>query len=690
MYLRFFLRPRYTRFFLHPNRSKKMEGKGLDPEQKKILGKVANAIRELSMDAVQKANSGHPGLPLGCAEIGAYLYGVALRHHPKNANWLNRDRLVLSAGHGSMWLYSCLHLAGFDLSLEDIKNFRQLHSKTPGHPEFHFTEGVEATTGPLGQGTGNAVGMALAQKILATKFNTEEHTLFDSKVFCLCSDGDMMEGVSHEACAFAGHLKLDNLIFIYDSNNITLDGPLSECMSEDTASRFRAYGWDVYEVDGYDFDQLHNTISSVRQNQQKPIFIIAHTVIGKGSPNKAGTSKAHGSPLGTEEVEATRKNLGLPDEPFYVPKAVETYFEEKLAGEKKLEEEWNETFRLWAKANPDLHKEFQQMHERALPANLEEILWNIDMSSPIAGRKASNNVINELANHLPDLYGGSADLSCSDLTTLKNFPMMTPGNFEGRNIKYGVREFGMGTIANGLAYTGMITPFIGTFLTFSDYLRNSIRLACMSKLHIIYQFTHDSIFLGEDGPTHQPIEHFAALRAIPNLHVIRPADANEVRMAWMAALSYLIPTAIIFSRQSLPTLEETHVSYEEGMGRGAYIVKKEEHKPDYTLFATGSELSLALNVAGELEKRGKNVRVVSVPCWEIFELQDDDYIDSILEGDLGIRVSIEAGVELGWHKFIGRDGISICMEGYGASAPAAALSEEFGFSVDTILEQILT
>ncbi len=666
-----------------------MEGKGLDEEQKKILGKVANAIRELSMDAVQKANSGHPGLPLGCAEIGAYLYGVALKHNPKNSKWLNRDRLVLSAGHGSMWLYSCLHLAGFDLSLDDIKDFRKLHSKTPGHPEFRHTDGVEATTGPLGQGTGNAVGMALAEKILAAKFNTKEHTLFDSKVFCLCGDGDVMEGINHEVSSFAGHLHLDNLIVIYDANKITLDGPLSESMDEDTAARFRAYGWDVLEMDGYDFDQMHETITAARTNQKRPVLIIAHTVIGKGSPNKAGTSKAHGAPLGPEEVEATKKNLGLPGEPFYVPKAVETYFEEKLPSEKKLEDEWNEMFRMWAKANPELHKEFELMEGRELPINLEQILWDIEIGASVAGRKASNTIINELATHLPDLYGGSADLSCSDLTMLKNFSVITPGNFQGRNIKYGVREFGMATIANGMAYTGMITPYIGTFLTFSDYMRNAIRLACMSKLHVIYQFTHDSVFLGEDGPTHQPVEHYAALRAIPNLHVMRPADANEVKMSWMAALAYVSPSAILLSRQSLPTLEGTKVPYKEGVERGAYIVKKERAKPDYTLFATGSELHIAMNVAEELEKRGKDVRVVSVPCWELFEMQNDEYKDSILDGDLGIRVSIEAGVDLGWHKFIGLKGISICMESYGASAPAAVLSEEFGFSIDTILERIL-
>jgi transketolase len=666
-----------------------MEGKGLDHETKKVLGKIANTIRALSIDAVQKANSGHPGLPMGCAEIGAYLYACALRHNPHNPKWLNRDRLVLSAGHGSMWLYACLHLAGFGLSLDDIKNFRQLHSKTPGHPEFEITEGVEATTGPLGQGTGNAVGMALGLKILAKKFNTLEHTLFDSKVYCLCSDGDMMEGVNHEAAALAGHLRLNNLIYIYDSNNICLDGPLAECSSENTLSRYQSYGWEVHETDGHDFDQLHAILTQVRENQKKPAFVLAHTIIGKGAPNKAGTHHAHGAPLGTEEVAATKVALGLPEESFYVPKAVQNYFQEKLVADKKNEDAWNETFRIWSKAHGDLKNIFDKMLNHELPAELEEKLSKLEITGQVAGRKASNMVINLLADLLPDLYGGSADLSCSDLTLLKNFPVISPGHFEGRNIKYGVREFSMGTIANGLALTQMITPFIGTFLTFSDYLRNSMRVAALSKLHVIYQFTHDSIFLGEDGPTHQPIEHYAALRAIPYLHVIRPADANEVKMAWLAALTYKYPTAILLSRQALPTLEQTCVPYREGVGRGAYIVKKEKQKTDYTLFATGSELTLALNVAEGLEKRGKDVRVVSMPCWEIFELQDEGYRASIIGGDLGTRVSIEAGVDLGWHKYIGSDGIAICMEGFGASAPASALAEEFGFAVDPILERLL-
>jgi len=666
-----------------------MDAKGFDQETQKTFSKIANAIRQLSMDAVQKANSGHPGLPLGCAEIGAYLYGYALQHNPKNSKWVGRDRLVLSAGHGSMWLYSCLHLAGFDLSIDEIKNFRQLHSKTPGHPEYGETDGVEATTGPLGQGTGNAVGMALGLKLLGKKFNTEEHVLFDNKVFCLCSDGDMMEGISHEVGALAGHLKLNNLIFIYDANHICLDGPLSECASEDVMARFKAYGWEVHEVDPYNFEQLHQTISQARENQTKPVFILAHTIIGKGSPHKENTHKAHGAPLGPEEVAATKLALNLPEDAFYVPKSIYTFFENKLAEDKKREEKWQEIFRLWAKTNPQLKEQYDQMLAHQLPEDLEQKLWDLEIEGAVAGRKASQTTLNLLGELLPDLYGGSADLSCSDLTMLKNFPIVTPGHFEGRNIKYGVREFGMSTIANGLALTQMIIPYIGTFLTFSDYMRNAIRLASLSKLHVIYQFTHDSIFLGEDGPTHQPVEHYAALRAIPNLHVIRPADTNEVKMAWLAALTYKCPTAILLSRQSLPPLEQTKVPFKEGVGRGGYIVKKEKQKPDYTLFATGSELNLALGVAEELVKRGKDVRVVSMPCWEIFEQQEEAYRTSITKGDLGTRVSIEAGVDLGWHKYIGSEGIAICLESFGASAPASALTEEYGFAIDPILERIL-
>lgn len=663
--------------------------KVLDPELKRILAKIALTIRVLSMDAVQKADSGHPGLPMGCAELGAYLWGCALRYNPKNPKWFNRDRFILSAGHGSMLLYSVLHLSGYDLSMEEIKRFRQLHSKTPGHPESLETPGVETTTGPLGQGFGNAVGQALGLKLLAARFNTEKHKIIDNKVFVLMGDGCIMEGVTAETSSLAGHLKLDNLIAIYDSNHVSLDGPLSDCCSEDTKMRYRSYGWEVIEVDGNDLDAIHTVISQAVVNQDRPRMIIAKTIIGKGSPNKAGSSKAHGSPLGPEEVKATKIALGAPEEPFFVPQAVYDFFQKKQIQDTAQEEKWKVTFDAWARENPEKFREFETMSHHRLPVDLEEKLQAVQIASPVAGRKASQDTLNALADLLPQLYGGSADLSCSDLTMMKKFPLVTPGVFTGRNIKYGVREFGMATMATGLSETGLITPFIGTFLTFSDYMRNAIRLAALMKAHVIYQFTHDSIFLGEDGPTHQAVEHFAALRAIPNLYVFRPADANEVKMSWIGALRYAGPSALILSRQNLPALEHTNVSYSDGVGRGAYIIKKETKRPDYTLVATGSEVHLALDVSVELEKLGKSVRVISMPCWELFEKQPQDYKENIFGGNIGQRVSIEAGVELGWHKYIGADGIAICMEGFGASAPASYLAKEFGFTVESILERIL-
>lgn len=663
--------------------------KSLDPDLKQILSKTANTIRGLSIDAVQKADSGHPGLPMGCAELGAYLYGVLLKHNPKNPKWLNRDRLILSAGHGSMWLYSNMHLAGFNLSLEDLMEFRQLHSKTPGHPESRDTEGVETTTGPLGQGFCNAIGTALGLKHLAARFNTDKIKLIDSKVFTLMGDGCMMEGCTAEAASFAGHLKLDNIIAIYDSNNISLDGPLKECCSENTKMRYEAYGWEVFEVDGNDLDAIANLFSTIKENQERPRLVIAHTIIGKGSPHKAGSSKAHGSPLGAEEVRETKLSLGIPEEPFFIPQTVTDFFRKKLAQDITSEEEWNRLFDVWSKTNPEKAKEFEIMKAKKLPQDLEEKLQSLNIKTPIAGRKASQDVITYLADILPWLIGGSADLSCSDLTYLSKYPMITPGHFEGRNIKYGVREFAMAAMATGIRQTGMLTPFIGTFLTFSDYMRNAIRLCSLMKEQVVYQFTHDSIFLGEDGPTHQPVEHLASLRAIPNLHVIRPGDQNEVEMAWIAALKYEGPTALILSRQSLPDLEITKVPYADGLGRGAYIVKKESKPLDFTLIATGSELHLALDVAEALVKLGKSVRVVSMPCWELFDSQPAEYRHLVLGGNLGKRVSIEAASDLGWHKYIGMDGVAICVEGFGASAPYRELTKEYGFTVESILERIL-
>lgn len=657
---------------------------------KTSLNSIAMTIRGLSMDAVQKANSGHPGMPMGCAEIGAYLYGKLLRHNPKNSSWANRDRLVLSAGHGSMWLYSCLHLSGFNLSLEDIKNFRQLHSKTPGHPEYPHTDGVEATTGPLGQGVGNAVGMALGMKLLAKKFNREGFPLFTNKIYALAGDGCLMEGISSEASSFAGHLKLDNLILIHDSNHICLDGPTSECFTEDTKARYRSYGWDVYDVDGYNFDQMEVVFSSLQKKQDKPVLIDLRTVIGKGSPNKAGTSKAHGSPLGPDEIKLTKEALGIPLEEFFIPGDVVTFFEEKIKKDQEGESEWNKMFDAWKKAHPDLATEYEKMHSHHLPSNLEKTLDALEIKTPIAGRAASQAVIQVLAKELPQLLGGSADLSVSDLTMMKEFPIVTPSDFSGRNIKYGVREFAMATITNGLSLCGFFQPYCGTFFTFSDYMRNAIRLAALSPYHVIFQFTHDSIFLGEDGPTHQSIEQLSSLRAMPNLHVIRPADSNEVKKAWLLALEYKGPTAIVLSRQGLPKLESTNIPYKEGMAKGAYIVLKEKKKPNFTLFATGSELSLALDVAERLQSLEKDVRVISMPCFEAFDKQSAAYRDSIIGGDLGVRVSIEAASELGWHKYIGKDGIAVCMDGFGLSAPQADLAEEFGFTVDAIVERIMS
>lgn len=661
----------------------------MDAELKKQLGKIANTIRELSMEAVQKANSGHPGLPMGCAEFGAYLYGVLLRHNPKNPKWLNRDRFILSAGHGSMFLYSLLHLAGFGLSMDEIKRFRQIHSKTPGHPEYHVTVGVEATTGPLGQGVGNAVGQALGLKILASRFNSDEFPLFNNKVYCLAGDGCIMEGVSAEASSLAGHLGLDNLVLIYDANKVTLDGFLAESGSEDTKLRYLAYNWDVFDLDGYDFEQMEKIFTHIRDHQTKPTLVIMHTVIGKGSPNKSGTHKAHGSPLGVEEVALTKKALGLPEEEFYVPQSIYTFFEQKLAKDVTAEQKWKEMFRRFTEAKPDLAKVFMQMVEKRLPDDLEAQLRNIEIKSPIATRSSSHAVLNVLGELLPQLIGGSADLSGSDMTMMQKYPIISKGNFSGRNIKYGIREFGMATSATGLSETDMIVPFIGTFLAFSDYMRNAIRLAALSKVQVIYHFTHDSIFLGEDGPTHQPIEHLAALRAMPNLHVIRPADNWEVKMAWISALRYRGPTALVLSRQNLPQLEGCNVPYDQGMAKGAYIVKKESAKPDFTLIATGSEVSLGIDVANALEKLGKAARVISMPCWEIFDEQSEEYKQSIIGGDLGRRVSIEAAVSFGWSKWIGPEGISISMETYGESAPLSDLAAEFGFTVDSVLDRLL-
>jgi len=661
----------------------------MDDKLQHQLATIANTIRQLSMEAVQKANSGHPGLPMGCAEIGAYLYGVALRHNPKNPRWENRDRFILSAGHGSMLLYSCLHLSGFELSLDEIKNFRQLHSATAGHPEYNLAPGIEATTGPLGQGVANAVGQALAYKILQTKFNREDFHIFSNKIYCLAGDGCMMEGVASEASSLAGHLGLDNLIIIYDANKVSLDGPLQESMSEDTKLRYQSYGFDVVEVDGHNFEELDEAFTHLSHHQQKPTLIMAHTIIGKGAPNKAGSYKVHGSPLGEEEVKAAKKELHLPDEAFFIPASVKEFFAKRLKDDQMLESKWNEVFFKWKKTFPDLANEYEVMKEKIIPADLEMQLAKIEIKDPISGREASQKILEVLAEKLPFIYGGSADLSSSDKTFLKKYPVISNHHYEGRNIKYGVREFAMGAIANGLYTSDFIIPVCGTFLTFSDYMRNAIRLAALSPYHVIYQFTHDSIFLGEDGPTHQSVEHLAALRAIPHLCLIRPGSAWETKMAWIAALKHKGPTALILTRQGLAEVQSTHVSYDKGVAKGAYVIMKEQSKPDYILAATGSELPLSVEVADQLKKKGKDIRVVSFPSWELFDMQDASYKKSIFLEDVP-TISIEAGISQGWHKYIGKDGLTISVDQFGYSAPAKALQKEFGFVSEAIVGKIFS
>lgn len=647
---------------------------------------VASAIRNLSIDAVQRANSGHPGLPLGCAELGAYLYGYFLYFCAKNPDWPVRDRFILSAGHGCMLQYACLHLAGFDISLKDLESFRQLHSKTPGHPEAEITPGIETTTGPLGQGVGHAVGQALGMKLLAARFAPTPPDFDRPKVIALAGDGCMMEGITAEASSLAGHLQLDNLILIYDANEITLDGPLSDSCSEDTEMRYRAYGWDVARIDGHDLQAIHASLEPLRRLQKRPTLIIAKTQIGHGSPNRAGSHKAHGSPLGPDEVMLVKKWLNFPQDPFFVPEQARTHFAERAAQDQKIYSRWNREFENYLDEHPQSRQLWQPIQEQVLP-DLEKVLSQLVIKSPLSGRLASQAVICELAKHLPYLYGGSADLSGSDMTMISDSPIVKRGSFCGRNIKFGVREFAMATIAVGLGQTQLILPFIGTFLTFSDYMRNAIRLSALMGCKMVYQFTHDSIFLGEDGPTHQSVEHLAALRAIPRLQVIRPADSNEVKGAWISALGFSGPTAIVLSRQNLPQLIQTDRPHQEGVGRGAYLLKPAD-APDVTLYATGSEVELALLVSDELQKQSAlSVRVISVPCFALFFAQDKAYREKLLFGG-GLKVSIEAGISLGWHRFIGDVGLAIAIDDFGLSGPADDLRHHFGFTPQAICQRI--
>ncbi len=658
-----------------------------------LAQRCVNTLRTLSMDAVQKANSGHPGMPMGMADAAYVLWTKFLKHNPKNPQWSDRDRFILSAGHGSMLLYSLLHLTGYEVSLDEIKNFRQLGSITPGHPEYGMTPGVETTTGPLGQGFGTGVGMAMAEAYLADKFNKDDLKIVDHFTYAIVSDGDLMEGISHEAASLAGHLKLKKLIYLYDSNQISIDGSTDLAFTDDTRKRFESYGWDVQTVDGHNREEIEKAILSA-QKTDKPSLIECKTHIGFGSPNKQDTADSHGSPLGEEEIRLTKEKLGMdPDQKFHIDDDVLNEFRKAIEKGAEFESEWGNLFSDYEKSNPVDGESFKSHISRTLPDNWDEILPDFDADEKgMATRKASGLVINELADHVSQMIGGSADLTGSNKTDMDEKGIFSSDNYSGRNIHYGVREHAMGAALNGMALHGGLIPFGGTFLVFSDYNKPSIRIAALSKVPSIFVFTHDSIGLGEDGPTHQPIEHLASLRATPNVNVIRPADANETAIAWKCAIQKDDgPSLLVLTRQNLPTIDRSKYASVSGAEKGAYILKKEEGDlPDLILLATGSEVELVLDAAEKLEADGESVRVVSMPCWELFEEQPKSYRDEVLPNEVIKRISVEAGATLGWHKWVGTEGITMGIDRFGESAPYEEVYEHLGLTVGKIVENAKT
>lgn len=657
-----------------------------------------NTIRTLSLDAVQKAESGHPGLPLGAAPMAYVLWTRFLRHNPKNPKWENRDRFLLSAGHGSMLLYSLLYLAGYDLSLDEIKNFRQWDSKTPGHPENILTPGVEITTGPLGQGFANGVGMAMGGVHLAARFNKDGFPLIDHNIYAIVSDGDLMEGVASEAASLAGHLKLGKLIYLYDDNKVTIEGFTDLAFSEDVPKRFGAYGWHTVTVeDGNDLDALEAAIREAQSVATKPSLISVKTIIGYGMPT-AGTRKAHSDPPGEVAVRETKRHLSWPeDKQFYVPDEAMAHFREAIERGAQQEQEWKALVKKYLEKHSDLGKTWTETMSGKLPAGWEKNLPDFADAKPMATRAASGEVINALAPHMPILIGGSADLGVSNNTDIKGGGDFEGGSYEGRIIHFGVREHAMGSTLTGMSLNGGLIPYGGTFLTFSDYMRPAIRLAALSGVQVVYVFTHDSVGLGEDGPTHQPVEHLAALRAIPHLAVIRPADNHEVREAWrIAILRRNAPTALALSRQKVPLIDRKRFASAEGLRRGAYILAEAEAvarplgraqgdmTPQLILIATGSEVSLALEAREKLQKEGVATRVVSMPCWEFFEDQPQTYRNEVLPPSIPARLAVEAGVRQGWDRYIGAKGDVICLDRFGASAPGEIVLQNLGFNVDNI------
>ncbi len=654
--------------------------------------KCVNTIRTLSMDAVQAANSGHPGMPMGMADVAYVLWTKFLKHNPKNPSWFDRDRFILSAGHGSMLLYSLLHLTGYDLPLDELKNFRQLGSKTPGHPEFGHTPGVETTTGPLGQGFGTGVGMAMAEEFMAKTFNKQDYNLVDHFTYAIVSDGDLMEGISHEAASLAGHLKLSKLIYLYDSNRISIDGSTDLSFSDDTKKRFEAYGWDVQVIDGHSHSEIENAIKTAQQTDT-PSLIECKTTIGFGSPNKEGTADSHGAPLGDEEIRLTKERFGMdPDKKFHIPDEVKKEMRKAVQRGNELETAWKSNLKEYQKVFPVDGVAFKKFVSRTLPDDWEQVLPKFETDPKgMATRKSSGVVLNSIAKHIFNLVGGSADLTGSNNTFLDGVDIYSSSNRSGRNLHYGVREHAMAAAMNGMALHGGIIPYGGTFLVFSDYNKPSIRIAALSKIPSIFVFTHDSIGLGEDGPTHQPIEHLAALRATPNVNVFRPADANETAHCWKAAIKTDDgPSLMVLTRQSLPTLDRTVLGDAAGAENGAYILKKEtKENIDLILISTGSEVHIALDTSKLLEQKGYSVRVVSMPSMDLFEKAPAELRESVLPKDVTKRISIEAGATFGWHKWVGSNGIAIGIDQFGTSAPYEEAYDYFGLTPKKISQKAL-
>ena len=654
---------------------------------------LANAIRALAMDAVQAAKSGHPGAPMGMADIAEVLWNRLMRHNPANPGWPNRDRFVLSNGHGSMLIYALLHLTGYELSIEDLKQFRQLHSKTPGHPEYGYTPGVETTTGPLGQGIANAVGMALAEKTLAAQFNRDGHTIVDHHTWVFLGDGCLMEGVSHEACSLAGTLELGKLIAVYDDNGISIDGVVDGWFTDNTPKRFESYGWHVIPaIDGHDPAAVEAALMAAKAETDRPTLICCKTVIGKGSPNKEGTESCHGAALGEDEIALTREALGWHHDPFVIPDEVREAWDRRPGGA-EMEAEWQQGFDAYREAHPDLADEFLRRLRGELPTDFSDqadayIADCVAAANDVASRKASQQSLNALGPHLPELLGGSADLAGSNLTLWSGAQGVSAASAEGNYVYYGVREFAMAAIMNGVALHGGFIPYGATFLIFMEYARNAVRMSALMGQRVLYVFTHDSIGLGEDGPTHQPVEQLTALRATPNLQTWRPCDAVESAIAWKhALLRDKGPTGMIFSRQTLPHQVSTSEQI-EGVHRGGYVLMREQGDLDAIVIATGSEVALAVEAAGRLTEAGKGVRVVSMPCAEVFEAQDAGYREAVLPSDVLARVAVEAGHTDFWYKYVGLDGRVVGMSSFGESAPAEALFQYFGLTADNVVTAV--